>query len=183
MTRAAPIQGWRAVEDAIHTWFYDATQIRTIWSRQLINQPQTAFATLDVLNITNPAGRDEERLTKDDAANEMIYTLCGTRRLSVEAQTFTMPDATGEGAIIDCQAIDFLESAKAALYQTPVRLKLAEAGVAFVSAADVLQVDIPVADFWERRASMIATFDVSITGSSRTQGIVETVGVVTNTSV
>jgi len=164
MTRpvADPID-MQTFQDAVHRWFWEATNIETIWRRQSNVQPKYPYATLMITDGPNPVSPVwEDRYETDldrPAGEEVKITVCVPCHFTVSCQSYVgRPD----GKDPDYDAQNYMNKAQSSLMLPSVLAMLREKEISVVRPGSVQNIGLLVEDAFESRANMDVVFGASL---------------------
>jgi len=163
MTTAWPID-FEAFENAIHSWFSDATGLETVWRQQSAPQPEHPYGSLQVIAGPTPESPAwDERCDTDltrPRGQEIHEELVVPAQVTVSCQVHVpMPDARNPGY----NAVSYVQRALGALAKPTVTDALRAAGVAVVRHGPVQNLNEVIEDAFESRANIDVIFRVSLT--------------------
>jgi hypothetical protein len=155
----APID-WRAIEDAIHSWFATATGIEVVWQGQDTSQLRYPFGTLNIISgPTKIGGDDEQRSTTNlsaPAGKEVTISYTGNRQFTVSCQiNVGKPDDNDP----DCNARHLMSVAAAQLETLPTKDALNAVDLSVATVEGVNTFDLVVGGEWTSRVQMDVIFN------------------------
>lgn len=164
----APIN-MEAFENAVHTWFRDATEIETYWGIQSKTQPEYPFGVLQIIAGPVPAVpqwevRDATNLSRP-AGSEVELLSCVPCTFTVACQTWVGGEDRWHPS---ANARFHLSKAQAALAMPLYRNTLLAAGVSVVRTAAIQDISSIHEEAFVSRANMDIIFGAALNSAEYT---------------
>lgn len=151
-------------EDAVHTWFVNATGLQTIWTNQSAPRPDYPYASLNVTAGPLPVSpiwelRDSTNLSRP-AGQEIEFIGCVPCTFTISCQTYVVLDAANDP---NYNALDYMVRAHGALSLPSFLSALETAQISVVDRGQVggLPEEI-VNDAYVSRSNLDVTFGASL---------------------
>ena len=154
---------WEDVENALHRWFTDSTDLEcVIWGNQDAPQPPYPYGTITIITGPTKVGGIDETLQEALAdplppAPELPIELikAGPREITLSCQVNVgPPDDNNPGM----HSRSIITAAQAALGLPSFSASLRKAGIAVIEELPIAEFSIQIADLWVSRSQMDVRF-------------------------
>lgn len=162
MSIAAPID-METFQDAIYTWFINATDLFTIWQEQSGPQPEYPYGSLQIISGPSLAAPQHEILDEiiqgQPAGQEIKLTARNQCTFDISCQTYVgKPESRDPNA----NAMWYINKAQSSLSLPSVQDLLYRSNVAYVRVSEVQNINELIADAYVSRANIDVTFGASL---------------------
>jgi hypothetical protein len=150
-------------ENAVHTWFANATGLTTIWADQSAPRPDYPYAALNITSGPTPVSSIWELRDSTNLANppgeEIEFIGCVPCRFIVSCQAYVN---RYDGNDPDKNAKSFIVRAQGALSLPSVLSLLEAAQISVIDRGSVTNIDELINDAYVSRANFDVTFGASL---------------------
>jgi hypothetical protein len=157
MSINAPVD-LKTVQDTIHQWMVDTTDLFCIWGNQSEHQPEMPFGILQIISGPRALAPQWDMRSKmiDDQIEFVIYVPC---LLVVSCQAFVSREFLADPTK---NALSYLCKIQSSLSLPSVKYKFFEKNIAYVRASEVRNLDFIQSDAHISRAGIDVTFGLSL---------------------